>query len=194
MHSVAYTNQREEFSAVISGPFYRLDICNASGDVVSSKWLQEQMNLDNSTQKEDCAPVIHIRRAVTHPKRNAPEIKRPKTYSSIRTIGLSPLAVPHLTGSGAPDAFLFGGDTPLSYTQVRKMCERIRKDTGFSEKVTPIRFRTTVLTDIYSQTKDIKLTQAAAGHTSADMTLKYYVKGREDVARAAAAVSAVYLE
>lgn len=72
------------------------------------------------------------------------------------------------------------------------MCERIKKDTGFSESITPIRFRTTVLTDIYNQTKDIKLTQAVAGHTTADMTLKYYVKGREAIASATAAVDAVY--
>jgi len=135
--------------------------------------------------------AIHIRRAVTHPTRNQPEVKCPKTESSIRTIGLSPLAVPYLT-RGRDNDFLFGGSSPLSYTQVRRMCDRIRKNTGFSESITPIRFRTTVLTDIYDQTKDIKLTQAAAGHTSADMTLKYYVKGREDIAQATAAVGTVY--
>lgn len=135
--------------------------------------------------------AIHIRRAVTHPTRNQPEIKRPKTDSSIRTIGLSPHAVPYLT-RGRDSDYLFGGGSPLSYTQVRRMCERIKKDMGFSESVTPIRFRTTVLTDIYNQTKDIKLTQAAAGHTSADMTLKYYVKGRENIANATAAVGAAY--
>ena len=37
------------------------------------------------------------------------------------------------------------------------MCNRIKRDTGFSENITPIRFRTTVLTDLYDQTKDIKL-------------------------------------
>lgn len=135
--------------------------------------------------------TIHIRRAVTHPTRNQPEIKCPKTESSVRTIGLSPLAVPYLTRSRDND-FLFGGGSPLSYTHVRRMCDRIKKDTDFSEKITPIRFRTTVLTDIYNQTKDIKLTQAAAGHTTADMTLKYYVKGREDIANATAAVGTVY--
>ncbi len=135
--------------------------------------------------------AIHIRRAVTHPTRNQPEIKRPKTDSSIRTIGLSPLAVPHLT-RGKDNDFLFGGGSPLSYTQVRRMCDRIKKDTGFGENITPIRFRTTVLTDIYNQTKDIKLTQAVAGHTSADMTLKYYVKGREDIANATVAIGTVY--
>ncbi len=135
--------------------------------------------------------LIHIRRAVTHPTRNQPEVKCPKTESSIRTIGLSPIAVPYLPHGGG-GGFLFGGSSPLSYTQVRRMCERIQRDTGFTESITPIRFRTTVLTDIYDQTKDIKLTQAVAGHSTADMTLKYYVKGREDMASATAAVGTVY--
>lgn len=135
--------------------------------------------------------TIHFRRAVTHPTRNQPEVKCPKTESSIRPIGLSPLAVPYLT-RGRGNDFLFGGASPLSYTQVRRMCDRIKKDTEFLENITPIRFRTTVLTDIYDQTKDIKLTQAAAGHTTADMTLKYYVKVREDIASATAAVGTVY--
>ncbi len=106
-------------------------------------------------------------------------------------IGIVPSALPYLLDTPA-DKFVFGGDRPLSYTQVRKMCNRIKRDTGFPENITPIRFRTTVLTGLYDQTKDIKLTQAAAGHTSADMTLKYYVKGRESTASAAAAVGAVY--
>lgn len=53
--------------------------------------------------------TIHIRRAVTHPTRNQPEIKCPKTESSIRMIGLSPFAVPYLT-RGEENDFLFGGN------------------------------------------------------------------------------------
>lgn len=134
---------------------------------------------------------IHIRRAVTHPTRNQPEVKETKTDSSYRTIGLSSLALPYLLSS-TTGKFLFGGDKPLSYTQVRRMCQRIKQDTGFSENITPIRFRTTVLTDLYDQTKDIKLAQAAAGHTTPAMTLKYYVKGRETSAEATAAVERAY--
>jgi len=37
----------------------------------------------------------------------------------------------------------------------------------------------TILVSCYDVTKDIKSAQAAAGHTTAAMTLKYYVKGRE---------------
>lgn len=134
---------------------------------------------------------IHICRAVTHPTRNQPEVKDTKTRSSARTIGLSALAVPHLPQVKA-DEFVFGGRRPLSYTQVRKMCNRIKRDTGFSENITPIRFRTTVLTDLYDQTKDIKLAQAAAGHTTSAMTLRYYVKGRETISKAAAVVDRAY--
>jgi integrase len=134
---------------------------------------------------------IHIRRAVTHPTRNQPEIKDTKTDSSYRTIGLSSLALPFLL-TAPTGKFIFGGDNPLSYTQVRRMCNRIKRDTGFSENITPIRFRTTVLTDLYDQTKDIKLTQAAAGHTTSAMTLKYYVKGRETNASAVSAVDRTY--
>ena len=134
---------------------------------------------------------IHVCRAVTHPTRNQPEIKDTKTRSSARTIGLSALAVLHLP-QVRDDEFVFGGKRPLSYTQVRKMCNRIKRDTGFTENITPIRFRTTVLTDLYDQTKDIKLAQAAAGHTTSAMTLRYYVKGRETISKAAAVVDRAY--
>ena len=40
--------------------------------------------------------TLHIRRAVTRPNRNHPEVKDTKTESSHRTIGLSALALPYL--------------------------------------------------------------------------------------------------
>ena len=99
-------------------------------------------------------------------------------------------ALPYLCMDGG--RFLFGGDKPLSYTQVRRMCNRIKKDLKFEENITPIRFRTTVLTDLYEQTGDIKLAQAEAGHTTPAMTLKYYVKGRKTSEQAAAAIQRIY--
>lgn len=134
---------------------------------------------------------MHICRAVTQPKRNQPEIKETKTEASARTIGLSTLALPHLAGAST-DGYLFGRDRPLSQMQVKRMLGRIKRDTGFDENITPRRFRTTVLTDLYDQTKDIKLTQTAAGHTTPTMTLKHYVKGRETSYQATAAVERAY--
>lgn len=153
--------------------------------------LEEVLGLQGADIDRE-AMAIHVCRAVTHPTRNQPEIKDTKTRSSARTIGLSALAVPYLPQI-AEDEFVFGGGSkPLSYTQVRKMCDRIKRDTGFTENITPIRFRTTVLTDLYDQTKDIKLAQAAAGHTTSAMTLRYYVKGRETISKAAAVVDRAY--
>ena len=88
--------------------------------------------------------------------------------------------------------YILGGAKPLTYQQVRRMCERIQRDTDFDEKITPIRFRTTVLTDLYDQTKDVMQTQQAAGHSNASTTMKYYVKGRAAHANTAAAIAAVY--
>ena len=61
-----------------------------------------------------------------------------------------------------------------------------------SENITPSRFRTTVLTELYDQTKDIKLTQQAAGHTNPTLTMKHYAKGRATCADSAAAVDKAY--
>ena len=72
------------------------------------------------------------------------------------------------------------------------MCGRIQTDIGFEEKITPIRFRTTVLTDIYAKTKDVKLAQESAGHTTAAMTLKHYIKNRDRVVRTASVIDQAY--
>ena len=150
-------------------------------EVLGLKW--EDVNLDKMT--------ITVRRAVTHPKRNAPEVKTPKTAASVRTVGLSAIAKQYLSLGNAKH-FIFGGETPYSYQRVRRMCERIQRDTGFDERITPIRFRTTVLTDIYEQTHDVKAAQHAAGHTTAAMTLKHYIHGRSDCQCVADSIDKAY--
>lgn len=152
--------------------------------------LEEVLGLAPKDVDTDSS-TIQIQRAVTHPYRNQPEVKDTKTDGSHRTVGLSTLALPYLQIPSEGE-FLFGGNKPLSYMQVRRMCWRIQKDIGFNDNITPIRFRTTILTDMYDQTKDIKLAQAAAGHTTSAMTLKYYVKGRETSSKGADAVDKLY--
>lgn len=121
---------------------------------------------------------ISIQRAVTYPDRNQPLLKDTKTQASVRTIDLASQILEYIP-DGTPDDFIFGGDKPLTYQQIRRMRMRIKKDTGFEDDIVPRRFRTTVLTDIYDVTKDIKQAQEAAGHTNASTTLKHYVKGRK---------------
>lgn len=135
--------------------------------------------------------LIHIERAVTHPARNQPLIKDTKTEASRRAIDLVEQIVSYLPKCNSEN-FILGGREPLTYTQVRRMCERIQRDTGFEETISPRRFRTTVLTDLYDTTKDIKQAQAAAGHTTATMTLRHYVKGRHQHTNTAAPIAAAY--
>ena len=134
---------------------------------------------------------ISIQRAVTHPDRNLAIVKETKTEASKRMITLIP-SVAAMIPKGNPEDFILGGSKPLSYQQVKRMLNRIRKDIGFEENISPRRFRTTVLTDIYEVTKDIKQAQAAAGHTTAAMTLKHYVKGRTQLKNTAEPISALY--
>lgn len=152
-------------------------------EVLGLKW--EDVDLDTRT--------ICVRRAVTHPTRNYPEIKMPKTQASARTLGMSAKTVEYLMPKCNTD-YILGGKEPYSYQQVKRMCERIRRDTGFEERITPIRFRTTVLTDLYDRTKDVKMAQTAAGHTTATMTLKHYIKGRESCLRTADTIDSVYCQ
>ena len=135
--------------------------------------------------------LIHVRRSVTHPTRNQPEVKATKTEASRRDIDLAE-GIRGCLPEGRAGDFIFGGEEPLSYTQVRRMCRRIQKDIGFDEPILPRRFRTTVLTDIYDTTKDITLAKKAAGHTTSAMTMKHYVKGRPQQENAAKVVSTLY--
>lgn len=52
--------------------------------------------------------VLHIRRAVTHPTRNRPEIKDTKTAVSVRDLWLAETARKYRTG-GAADDLVIGG-------------------------------------------------------------------------------------
>ena len=138
------------------------------------------------------AGIIHVRNTATYPDRNQPVFEaKTKTEKSNRIIPLVPQIKKYLHGR-MPDEFVLGGSEPLSYQQIKKMRRRIRRDIAFDENITPRRFRTTVLTDIYDRTKDVKLVQSAAGHTTAAMTMKHYVKGRGTNRETAEAIAAVY--
>lgn len=152
--------------------------------------LEEVLGLRGQDINKD-EKILCVCQAVTHPTRNAPVVKNLKTEASARKLDLVEQIIPYLPDTPA-EHFVLGGATPLTYTQVRMMCRRIQKETGFDETISPIRFRTTVLTDLYDSTKDIKQAQAAAGHTTAAMTLKHYVKGRFEKQNTAAPIADVY--
>ncbi|MDY2657237.1 MAG: hypothetical protein SOV75_09540 [Candidatus Limiplasma sp.] len=111
--------------------------------------------------------IIYIRGTVTCPDCNQPMFaQNTKTDKSRRIIRLAEPIKPFLA-PGVAEAFVVGGDAPFSYRQVRRMCGRIQKDMRFEQRIIPNRFRTVILTDLYDITKDIRQTQAAVRHTSA---------------------------
>ena len=137
--------------------------------------------------------VFHIRNTVTHPARNEPEFKTyTKTTASIRDLAVSEELLSCLPVRGKLNEFVIGGKTPLTYMQVRRMRERIQRDIRFDGSITPRRFRTTVATDISAQTHDLKLVQKMLGHSSPQMTLKHYDKGRSTTVDATDAIASCY--
>ena len=139
---------------------------------------------------ENCMLKVH--NTVTHPTRNEPEFKPyTKTASSVRTLIFPREILPYL-GRGKPEDFVVGGEKPVSYTQLRGIRKRINWDTNFGETITPRRFRTTVATDISAMTHDLKLVQQMLGHSTPQMTLKHYDKGRSTAIDASEAIGKCY--
>ena len=140
---------------------------------------------------ENC--ILHVRNTVTHPTRNEPEFKPyTKTAASVRDLAFPSEILLYLPERGNSTDFVIGGFNPISYTQLRGIRTRINYDTKFGETVTPRRFRTTVATDISAMTHDLKLVQKMLGHSTPQMTLKHYDKGRSEALDASKAIGACY--
>ena len=136
---------------------------------------------------------LHVQNTVTHPTRNQPEFKPyAKNTPSIRDLIISKEILEYLPGRGGDDEFIIGGPAPISYTGLRWIRKRVERYTGFGETILPRRFRTTVATDISAETHDLKLVQRMLGHSTPEMTLKYYDKGRNKAVDASEAIGKCY--
>lgn len=152
-------------------------------EILGLKW--EDVDMDQC--------IVHVRNTVMHPTRNEPEFKPyTKTASSIRDLAFPKEILVYLSDPGRPDEFVIGGEKPVSYSQLRGIRKRINWDTHFGETITPRRFRTTVATDISAMTHDLKLVQQMLGHSTPQMTLKHYDKGRSGAIDASNAIGKCY--
>ena len=152
-------------------------------EVLGLKW--EDVDLENC--------IIHVRNTVTHPTRNEPEFKPyTKTASSVRDLAFPREILEYLPKPGKPEEFVVGGEKAVSYTLLRGIRKRVNWDTHFGETITPRRFRTTVATDISAMTHDLKLVQQMLGHSTPQMTLKHYDKGRSGAIDASKAIGQCY--
>lgn len=127
---------------------------------------------------------IMIQRAVTHPKRNMPEIKCPKTKTSARIVPLHPELQKLLKGRSAgfilPSAKDDRGETPMSYTEARRLFDKLRKRFDILD-YTAHDFRDTCATEWREKGIALDVIARMLGHSKTETTEKRYVKYREDM-------------
>ena len=121
---------------------------------------------------------IHIKRNVTHPQRNTPEISTPKTKAGIRSI---PLIKPLLQALSPIEekGFIIGGDTPITLSAYRAMWKRITTNVDL-HGATPHILRHSYLTYAVGATKDFKTVQGISGHADVFTLLNTYAHSQED--------------
>lgn len=127
---------------------------------------------------------IYIRRAVIHPSRNQPEVKKPKTKTSERCIpcpeGLSEL----LTKTYKHGYLLYTDkdakrETPLSYTEARRVFEHLRERFDIRE-YSAHDFRDTCATEWREKGIPLDIIARMLGHSKTETTERRYVKYREE--------------
>ena len=132
-----------------------------------------------------CDGWITVKRAVVHPKRNMPEVKKPKTKTSERRIPLND-GLKTLLSDGYKQGYLLASDkdpkrgTPLSYTESRRIFDKIRKRFGIQE-YSAHDFRDTCATEWRENGMSLDVIARLLGHSKTETTEKRYVKYRDDL-------------
>lgn len=132
---------------------------------------------------------IYIQRAVVHPKRNVPEIKLPKSKSSTRRIPLPEAVKKALKPKQKNGFLLFSGskERPLSYTEARRVFDKIRNQFGLSE-YSAHDFRDTCATEWREAGIPTDVIAQLLGHSKSDITENRYVKYRDEIFQGVRAV------
>ena len=126
-----------------------------------------------------------IRRAVTHPKRNQPEIKDPKTKTSNRIVpfrGQLKELLKDYTGTG----FILAsdkdptGETPMSYTEARRVFDKIRKRFDIMD-YTAHDFRDTCATEWRENGASLDVVARLLGHAKTETTDRKYITYRPEL-------------
>lgn len=132
---------------------------------------------------------ITIQRAVVHPQRNAPLIKSTKTKTSNRIVPYKQ-ELKDLIEDCRTKGFILAsdkdptGETPLSYSEARRVFEKIR--TRFDIKdVTAHDFRDTCATEWRESGIPLDVVARLLGHAKTETTERKYVKYRPDLLSAA---------
>ena len=121
---------------------------------------------------------IHIKRNVTHPQRNAPDITTPKTEAGIRTIPMIEPLLQALTPF-EEKGYIIGGESPLTLSAYRAMWKRITSQIDM-HGATPHILRHSYLTYAVGTTTDFKTVQGISGHADVFTLMNRYAHSQED--------------
>lgn len=121
---------------------------------------------------------INIKRNVTHPQRNTPEITTPKTKAGVRAI---PMIEPLLQAllPFEETGYVIGGEKPLTLSAYRAMWKRITKSIDI-HGATPHILRHSYLTYAVGATTDFKTVQGISGHSDIFTLLNTYAHSQDD--------------
>lgn len=129
---------------------------------------------------------ITIKRAVVHPTRNMPEVKSPKTKTSERRIPVAPELQKLLNNGLEKVGYLLASskdrtcETPLSYTEARRLFDKIRYRFDIRDH-TAHDFRDTCATEWREKGMPLDVIARILGHSKTETTEKRYVKYRTDI-------------
>lgn len=133
------------------------------GEALGLRW--EDIDLENG--------ILHIRRNVTHPQRNAPVITTPKTKAGKRDIPIDENLL-KLLQPVQEHGFIIGGtENPITLSAHRNMWERINKQIDLYGATAHV-LRHSYLTYAVGETTDFKTVQGISGHADLGTLLNRY--------------------
>ena len=122
--------------------------------------------------------MIHVKRNVTHPQRNQPEITTPKTKAGFRSIPLTEPLKDILLPT-KPKGFIIGGESPFTLSAYRAMWKRITQTIDM-HGATPHTLRHSYLTYAVGKTSDYKTIQGLSGHSDVFTLMNRYAHPQEE--------------
>lgn len=126
---------------------------------------------------------ILVERAVVHPTRNQPEIKKPKTKTSERLVPYIPI-LKEIMDPERKTGFILSkednGAEPLSYSEARRIFRKIRDQFGLTE-YSAHDFRDTCATEWRESGIPLDIIARILGHAKTETTERKYIKYREDL-------------
>lgn len=129
---------------------------------------------------------IAVERAVVHPTRNMPEVKKPKTKSSVRKVPATDEMLKLLNvGEKRRKGYILAKETdrkhetPLSYSEARRAFNKIRKQFGI-EEYSAHDFRDTCATEWREKGVPLDVIARLLGHSKTETTERKYVKYRNE--------------